>query len=55
MQRGDAINRVMRRWLDEGRIRMPFDESRGLEQTLAAYRKLFDGTNIGKVVVALDR
>ena len=55
VQRGDAINRVMRRWLDEGRIRMPFDESRGIEQTLAAYRKLFDGTNIGKVVVALDR
>jgi len=53
MQRGEEINRVMRRWLDQGRIRMPFDETRGLEQTLVAYARLFDGRNIGKVVVAL--
>ncbi len=54
MHRGDAINRVMRRWLDAGLIRLPFDESHGLENTLVAYRKLFEGRNIGKVVVSLD-
>lgn len=53
MHRGEAINRVMRRWLDAGRIGMPFDETLGLEQTLIAYRKLFDGGNVGKVVVKL--
>jgi NADPH-dependent curcumin reductase CurA len=55
MHCGEAINRVMRRWLDDGRIQLPFDQSQGLEQTLVAYRKLSDGKNIGKVVVALDR
>jgi len=44
---------VMRFWLDAGRITMHFDMTRGLENVPAAYRKLFIGGNIGKVLVAL--
>lgn len=54
MDRGEQINRIMRRWLDEGRIKMRFDMTAGLENILAAYGKLFDGGNIGKVLVALN-
>jgi NADPH-dependent curcumin reductase CurA len=53
MHRGDEINRVMRRWTEDGRLRMRFDMTYGLEHTLSAYGKLFDGGNIGKVLVAL--
>jgi NADPH-dependent curcumin reductase CurA len=55
MNRGEQINRVMRRWTDDGRLRMHFDMTYGLEHILAAYAKLFDGANIGKVLVALKQ
>lgn len=51
--RGESINRIMRRWHDEGRVQMPFDVTHGLENVLVAYRKLFTGGNIGKVIVTL--
>jgi hypothetical protein len=53
MHRGEHINRVMRRWAEDGRLRMHFDMTYGLERVLSAYGKLFDGSNIGKVLVAL--
>jgi NADPH-dependent curcumin reductase CurA len=53
MHRGDEINRVMRRWTEDGRLQMRFDMTYGLEHILSAYGKLFDGGNIGKVLVAL--
>jgi NADPH-dependent curcumin reductase CurA len=53
-QRGDEINALMRRWLESGRMQMRFDVTEGLENTLAAYGKLFTGGNLGKVLVALD-
>lgn len=53
MHRGDAINRLLRGWLDSGRITMRFDENQGLEHVLTAYAKLFRGGNIGKVLVRL--
>ena len=53
MQRGPEINRIMRHWLDTGRIHMHFDVTRGLENVLPAYSKLFTGGNVGKVLVAL--
>ena len=55
MHRGAQINQVLRRWLDDGRLKMRFDVSVGLEHVLTAYGKLFDGRNIGKVLVQLDR
>jgi len=53
MQRGPEINRIMQHWFDAGRIRMDFDVTQGIENVLAAYRKLFNGGNLGKVIVAL--
>lgn len=51
--RGDAINAVLRQWLDAGQITMPFDQTRGIENVLDAYARLFTGANIGKVIVDL--
>ncbi len=51
--RGAAHKAALRRWFDAGRLRMWFDETQGLENTLAAYAKLFSGGNIGKVLVRL--
>jgi len=51
--RGDQINAVMRPWMEQGAIKMAFDETVGLENLLAAYAKLFSGGNIGKVIVDL--
>jgi NADPH-dependent curcumin reductase CurA len=55
MGRGEQINRIMRRWTEDGRLRMRFDMTYGLERVLFAYGKLFDGANIGKVLVALKQ
>ena len=54
MHRGGQINHVLRRWLDDGRLKMRFDVTTGLEHVLTAYGKLFDGGNIGKVLVELE-
>ncbi len=51
--RGAEIDRLVRPWLEAGRIDMPFDVSDGLESVLSAYRKLFTGGNVGKVLVRL--
>ncbi|MEM6684142.1 MAG: NADP-dependent oxidoreductase [Pseudomonadota bacterium] len=40
-------------WMDEGRLKLPFDTTTGLENTVTAYSKLFSGQNLGKVVVEL--
>ncbi|MGK2287124.1 NADP-dependent oxidoreductase [Pedomonas sp. V897] len=53
MHRGPEINRLMRGWLEAGRITLPFDETQGLENLLTAYGKLFRGGNIGKTLVRL--
>ena len=53
MHRGEQINRIMRRWAEEGRLTMSFDMTYGLENILSAYGKLFDGANIGKVLLAV--
>src|SRR5262249_37862321 len=55
MNRAEHINRVLRRWFDEGRLRMRFDMTPGLGRILDAYGKLFTGGNIGKVLVTVDR
>jgi NADPH-dependent curcumin reductase CurA len=53
MHRGEQINRIMRRWVQDGRLKMRFDMTYGLEHILSAYGKLFNGGNIGKVLLAL--
>lgn len=42
---------ILRRWHEEGRLNMRFDETQGLEHTLEAYRRMLSGRNIGKVIV----
>ncbi|WP_454886554.1 NADP-dependent oxidoreductase [Sphingomonas oryzagri] len=51
--RGAELTATLRGWYDEGRLAMPFDETVGLENTLAAYARLFTGGNLGKVIVRL--
>jgi NADPH-dependent curcumin reductase CurA len=51
--RGRDVDRVMRPWYEEGKLKMVFDETEGLENTLVAYQKLFTGAKIGKSLVTL--
>ncbi|QFT76230.1 NADP-dependent oxidoreductase [Erythrobacter sp. THAF29] len=54
MDQGERLTTRLRAWLDAGELQMPYDVTRGLENTLAAYEKLFTGGNIGKVIVELE-
>jgi NADPH-dependent curcumin reductase CurA len=54
MHEGPALTARLRAWTEAGELVMPYDVTRGLENTLAAYAKLFTGGNIGKVIVELD-
>jgi NADPH-dependent curcumin reductase CurA len=54
MHEGPALTRRLRAWTEEGALHMPYDVTRGLENTLNAYAKLFTGANIGKVIVELE-
>ncbi|MCG8442891.1 MAG: NADP-dependent oxidoreductase [Caulobacterales bacterium] len=51
--REPEFNPILERWRAEGRLRLPFDVTTGLENTVTAYAKLFSGANIGKVVVEI--
>ncbi len=51
--RGAELTQQLRGWVEAGRLTLPFDETIGLERTLDAYRRLFTGGNIGKVIVSL--
>ena len=55
MHEGPALTRRLRDWTESGALVMPYDVTRGLENTLTAYAKLFTGGNIGKVIVELDQ
>ncbi|WP_298470469.1 NADP-dependent oxidoreductase [uncultured Erythrobacter sp.] len=54
MDQGERLTARLREWVDAGKLRMPYDVTRGLENTLEAYAKLFTGSNIGKVIVELE-
>ncbi|AOL22138.1 NADPH-dependent curcumin reductase CurA [Erythrobacter litoralis] len=54
MHEGEALTARLREWTETGELVMPYDVTRGLDNTLAAYRKLFTGGNIGKVIVELE-
>ena len=53
MDQGERLTARLRGWHEEGKLTMPYDVTRGLENTLKAYEKLFTGGNIGKVIVEL--
>lgn len=54
MDQGERLTARLKQWVDTGELTMPYDVTKGLENTLAAYQKLFTGGNIGKVIVELD-
>lgn len=53
MDQGERLTARLRNWHEEGKLVMPYDVTKGLENTLTAYEKLFTGGNIGKVIVEL--
>ena len=54
LQRGGEFLPQLRKWAEEGRLAMRFDEMEGLENTLVAYDRMLSGRTIGKVIVKLD-
>lgn len=54
MHEGPALTARLRAWHEAGELQMPYDVTRGLENTLTAYARLFTGGNIGKVIVELE-
>ncbi|WDA42096.1 NADP-dependent oxidoreductase [Erythrobacter sp. BLCC-B19] len=54
MHEGPTLTRRLREWTEGGDLVMPYDVTHGLENTLTAYAKLFNGANIGKVIVELE-
>jgi hypothetical protein len=54
MDQGERLTARLRGWHEAGELTMPYDVTRGLENTLTAYEKLFTGGNIGKVIVELE-
>lgn len=53
MDQGERLTAQLREWLEADEIMTPFDETKGLDNVLLAYGKLFSGGNIGKVIVDL--
>lgn len=53
MDQGPRLTKELGAMMDSGQLTMPFDQTEGLENMLNAYRKLFAGDNIGKVVLKL--
>ncbi len=53
MDQGERLTARLKGWHEAGQLTMPYDVTRGLENTLSAYEKLFTGGNIGKVIVEL--
>jgi NADPH-dependent curcumin reductase CurA len=51
--RGPDYVARLRGWHEEGRLKLPFDVTQGLENAVKAYERLFSGANIGKVLVDL--
>ena len=49
----EEIESIIQNWLDENKIKLPFQITKGLKNLPEAYLKLFEGGNIGKVVVEL--
>lgn len=52
-ERGPEYYETLKGWYQEGKINVPFDITKGLENTLTAYGRMLTGKNIGKVLVDL--
>ncbi|PEQ14438.1 NADP-dependent oxidoreductase [Novosphingobium sp. PC22D] len=53
LERGAEFMPRLRSWLDEGKLTMAFDETRGIENVLVAYERMLTGRNLGKAIVRL--
>ncbi|MEP3225076.1 MAG: NADP-dependent oxidoreductase [Parasphingorhabdus sp.] len=53
MDQGERLSAKLKSWLEQGLIDTPFDVTNGIENVLTAYDKLFQGGNIGKVLVKI--
>jgi NADPH-dependent curcumin reductase CurA len=51
MAQGKDYYAPLKRWYDEGRLTMGFDETAGIENVLVAFGRLMAGKNTGKVIV----
>lgn len=51
--REHEFNPILTKWNSTNQLKLPFDVTNGLVNTVTAYSKLFSGENIGKVVVKL--
>lgn len=51
LHRGAEFMPQLRHWLDQGKLTVRFDESKGLDNVLVAYERMLTGKNIGKVLV----
>jgi NADPH-dependent curcumin reductase CurA len=49
--RGPDVNRILRPWYEAGKLKMEFDVTQGLENTLEAYERLITGKKVGKSLV----
>ena len=54
MHEGASLTERLAQWTHDGRLSLPYDMTRGLENTLAAYARLFTGANLGKVLVEIE-
>ncbi len=53
-RREAEFNPILRRWHEQGLLKLPIECTQGLENLVGAYAKLFHGGNIGKVVVEIS-
>lgn len=53
LNRAEAASRELIQWAQQGKLKYRVDLVDGLEQTPSALRKLFDGSNTGKLVVKI--
>ena len=53
LHRGVEFVPQLRSWLDEGKLAVRFDETRGLDHVLTAYKRMLTGRSTGKVIVSL--
>ena len=51
--REPEINPILKKWHENGDLSLPMQQTEGLDWLVKAYSSLFEGTNIGKVIVRL--
>ena len=54
MHHGPELTGRLRQWHEAGELDLPYDVTRGLENTLTAYDRMLSGKTFGKVVVELE-